>query len=81
MAELYRPGGIYMYGNKYGTNWRAAVAFNIGWIPLLPGFAQSVSPQIWNEHIVDHKAGELNPQLEPRRAPLVQFGVLLWICK
>ncbi|KAH8600894.1 cytosine-purine permease [Bisporella sp. PMI_857] len=42
VPEMYIPDGIYAY-NKYGTNWRAVVAFVVGFAPLLPGFAQSVN--------------------------------------
>ena len=42
VPDLYTPDGMYNYG-KYGTNWRAVVAFVLGWVPLLPGFAQAVS--------------------------------------
>jgi len=42
VPDMYRPEGIYKY-NKYGTNWRAAVSFFVGFVPLLPGFAKSVS--------------------------------------
>lgn len=41
VPDMYKPDGIYAY-NKYGTNWRAAVAFVVGFVPLLPGFANSV---------------------------------------
>ncbi|KAL3472723.1 hypothetical protein BJX99DRAFT_272757 [Aspergillus californicus] len=41
--ELYQPHGIYAY-NRLGSNWRAVIAWFVGWIPLLPGFAQSVDP-------------------------------------
>ncbi|KAK9453599.1 permease for cytosine/purines, uracil, thiamine, allantoin-domain-containing protein [Dipodascopsis uninucleata] len=39
--ELYNRNGIYRY--FYGFNWRAALAFTIGWVPLLPGFLPTVS--------------------------------------
>ncbi|KAL3462634.1 hypothetical protein BJX64DRAFT_299395 [Aspergillus heterothallicus] len=41
--ELYQPRGIYSF-NNLGTNWGAVIAWFIGWIPLLPGFAQAVNP-------------------------------------
>lgn len=44
IPDMYLPNGIYRY-NRYGTNWRAAVAFFVGFVPLLPGFAQSVCPR------------------------------------
>ncbi|CUM64865.1 uncharacterized protein PRCAT00002480001 [Priceomyces carsonii] len=40
--ELYNPSGIYRYG-KLGINWPAFVAFNVGWVPLLPGLLPSVN--------------------------------------
>ncbi|KAK9465763.1 permease for cytosine/purines, uracil, thiamine, allantoin-domain-containing protein [Lipomyces arxii] len=42
---LYDKDGIYRY-NRYGINWRAAVAFNVGWVPLLPGFITAVNHKI-----------------------------------
>lgn len=42
VPNMYSPEGIYRY-NKWGTNWRAVIAFVVGWVPLLPGFANSVS--------------------------------------
>lgn len=42
VSELYDPDARYRY-NKYGTNWRALVAFVVSWIPLTPGFAHAVS--------------------------------------
>jgi len=45
VPELYLPTGQYRY-NKYGTNWRAAVAWFLGWVPLLGGFASSVNPNL-----------------------------------
>jgi NCS1 family nucleobase:cation symporter-1 len=43
--ELYQPHGQYRY-NRYGTNWRAAVAWFLGWAPLLGGFALGVNPSL-----------------------------------
>ncbi|KAK9371818.1 permease for cytosine/purines, uracil, thiamine, allantoin-domain-containing protein [Lipomyces chichibuensis] len=45
VRELYKTDGIYRY-NKWGVNWRAVVAFNCGWVPLLPGFIHAVNPKI-----------------------------------
>ncbi|KAK9481374.1 permease for cytosine/purines, uracil, thiamine, allantoin-domain-containing protein [Lipomyces japonicus] len=39
--ELYKFTGIYRYW--HGINWRAFLAFTIGWVPLLPGFIPTVS--------------------------------------
>ncbi|KAK9365539.1 permease for cytosine/purines, uracil, thiamine, allantoin-domain-containing protein [Lipomyces kononenkoae] len=39
--QLYDFHGMYRY--KYGFNWRAFLAFTIGWVPLLPGFIPTVS--------------------------------------
>jgi len=52
---LYRRNGRYRY-NKYGTNWRAAVAFLVSVVPNLPGMAATVNPDI-AAHIGD--AGKL----------------------
>lgn len=46
LPDLYNPDGIYRYGNKYGTNWRGAVAFVVGFAPLLPGFARNVNKNL-----------------------------------
>ncbi|KAJ8103588.1 permease for cytosine/purines, uracil, thiamine, allantoin-domain-containing protein [Lipomyces tetrasporus] len=43
--ELYNKHGIYRY-NKWGTNWRAFIAFFVGWVPLLPGFIPTVNSSI-----------------------------------
>ncbi|KAI4253419.1 MAG: hypothetical protein L6R42_007589 [Xanthoria sp. 1 TBL-2021] len=40
--ELYKDHGIYHY--TYGINWRAFAAFSAGFVPLIPGFAKSISP-------------------------------------
>ncbi|RDW60612.1 NCS1 nucleoside transporter family protein-3 [Coleophoma cylindrospora] len=40
--EMYLPEGKYRY-NKYGTNWRAVVAWLMGCVPLIPGFANSIN--------------------------------------
>jgi NCS1 family nucleobase:cation symporter-1 len=42
---LYRAHGRYRY-NKYGTNWRAVVAFLVSVCPTLPGMAASVDPSL-----------------------------------
>lgn len=42
VPDMYLPHGMYRY-NRYGVNWRAAVSFLVGFAPLLPGFAQTVS--------------------------------------
>jgi len=39
--ELYKDHGIYWY--DYGFNWRAFASFFCGFIPVLPGFAKSVT--------------------------------------
>ncbi|KAK5121363.1 hypothetical protein LTR85_005529 [Meristemomyces frigidus] len=45
VAELYNPLGRYRY-NKLGTNWRAVVAWFVGWVPQMGGFAQGVTPSM-----------------------------------
>ncbi|KAH6713649.1 permease for cytosine/purines, uracil, thiamine, allantoin-domain-containing protein [Leptodontidium sp. MPI-SDFR-AT-0119] len=45
VLDMYRPDGTYAY-SKYGTNWRAVVAFLVGFVPLLPDFARSVNPKV-----------------------------------
>ncbi|KAH9890200.1 permease for cytosine/purines, uracil, thiamine, allantoin-domain-containing protein [Xylariomycetidae sp. FL2044] len=45
IPDMYRPDGIYAY-EKWGTNWRAAVAFVVAFVPLLPGFSHAVTPTI-----------------------------------
>ncbi|SCU88861.1 LANO_0D03290g1_1 [Lachancea nothofagi CBS 11611] len=37
---------IYMYGNKYGINWRALVAYLAGIVPNMPGFVGTVGNNI-----------------------------------
>ncbi|BAO41931.1 uridine permease [Kluyveromyces marxianus] len=38
-------GTLYMY-NRFGTNWRAVVAYVIGMIPNFPGFVGSIGPHV-----------------------------------
>ncbi|RAR10228.1 NCS1 nucleoside transporter family [Stemphylium lycopersici] len=45
VPALYDPRGIYRYG-RYGTNWRAVVATFVTIIPLLPGLANKVNPDL-----------------------------------
>lgn len=45
IPDMYRPDGMYAY-EKWGTNWRSAVAFTVAFAPLLPGFANAVTPSI-----------------------------------
>ncbi len=42
--ELYKDHGIYHY--SHGWNWRAYAAFFVAFIPLIPGFAKSISPTL-----------------------------------
>jgi NCS1 family nucleobase:cation symporter-1 len=42
--ELYRDRGIYWY--DHGVNWRAFLAFVIGFGPCMPGFAKSIQPTL-----------------------------------
>lgn len=39
------PNTYYMY-NKFGTNWRAVIAYLIGIVPNFPGFIGSVGPSV-----------------------------------
>ena len=41
---MYQPHGIYRYTG--GVNWRAWVAFILGVVPTLPGFANALTPSI-----------------------------------
>ncbi len=45
VPDMYRPDDIYKY-NRYRNNWRALVAFVVGWLPLLPGFANGVNSNV-----------------------------------
>lgn len=47
LKECYSnaPGSMYMY-NRYGTNWRAVVAYLVGIVPNFPGFIGSVGPSV-----------------------------------
>lgn len=45
IKEFYNKEGIYRY-NKTGCNWRACIAFLIGFAPQLPSFAHSVNASI-----------------------------------
>lgn len=49
LSHLYSPkkGSFYMYGNRFGCNWRAFVAYLCGVAPNLPGFIGEVgAPKI-----------------------------------
>lgn len=46
VPALYRRHARYRYGNKAGTNWRAAVALLVGVVPNLPGLMHAVNPSI-----------------------------------
>lgn len=37
---------FYMYGSRYGTNWRAVLAYILGIIPNFPGFIGSLGPNV-----------------------------------
>ena len=41
---LYRPHGMYRYWN--GLNWRALLALCVGFVPVLPGLINSITPSI-----------------------------------
>ncbi|KAG4418386.1 hypothetical protein IFR04_008453 [Cadophora malorum] len=45
VPALYKAHGRYRY-NKYGTNWRAVIAFLISVVPNIPGMANSVNSKI-----------------------------------
>ncbi|KAK4569408.1 hypothetical protein LTR86_003171 [Recurvomyces mirabilis] len=42
VPDMYDFHGIYRYSPKFGTNWRAVVAFFIGCTPALPGFVDNI---------------------------------------
>lgn len=44
VREMYNPYGLYRYNG--GWNWRAWLTFSIAVGPILPGFAQSINPQL-----------------------------------
>ncbi|KAH6670291.1 uracil permease [Plectosphaerella plurivora] len=44
VPALYDPHGIYSYGNRWGTNWRAVLACFPVIVPVLPGLAKKVAP-------------------------------------
>lgn len=46
IPALYKRRGRYNYGNRAGTNWRAAVAMAVGTAPCLPGMAAAVEPSL-----------------------------------
>ncbi|SCU77949.1 LAMI_0A02894g1_1 [Lachancea mirantina] len=41
-----KPNTLYMYGSRFGTNWRAVAAYVIGIVPNFPGFIGSVGPKV-----------------------------------
>jgi len=42
VPDMYDFHGIYRYSPKFGTNWRAVIAFFIGCTPALPGFVDNI---------------------------------------
>ena len=44
VRDMYNPDGIYRYW--HGWNWRAWLTFSIAVGPILPGFAQSINPNL-----------------------------------
>jgi len=42
VPDMYDFHGMYRYSPKFGSNWRAVVAFFIGCIPPLPGFVDNI---------------------------------------
>lgn len=42
VPDMYNFHGIYRYSPKFGSNWRAVVAFFIGCVPPLPGFVNNI---------------------------------------
>ncbi|OAA65560.1 NCS1 allantoate transporter [Niveomyces insectorum RCEF 264] len=46
VPALYRRHGRYNYGTAWGSNWRAAVALVVGFVPNLPGMAAAVNPKV-----------------------------------
>ncbi|KAL4862426.1 hypothetical protein BDV12DRAFT_190438 [Aspergillus spectabilis] len=45
VPALYKARGRYRY-NKYGTNWRALLAFLVSVVPNIPGMAATVNPDL-----------------------------------
>ena len=46
LSDLYHPGKDGLYYFWHGVNWRAFVAWVVGWSYLLPGFAHAVTPSV-----------------------------------
>jgi len=44
VRDMYNPNGIYRYWR--GWNWRAWLTFSIAVGPIMPGFANSINPNI-----------------------------------
>jgi len=46
LSDLYHPrkSGIYYYTK--GWNWRSLVAWVVGWVPMMPGFAHAITPAV-----------------------------------
>ncbi|KAI1339803.1 cytosine-purine permease [Xylariaceae sp. FL0016] len=45
VRELYDPNGRYRY-NSLGTNWRAVIAWFVGWVPLVSGLAAATNSYV-----------------------------------
>lgn len=64
--ELYKDRGIYWY--DHGFNWRAFLAFVIGFGPCMPGFAKSIQPTLdvggaWQVRMIVPQSSYLNRML------------------
>ncbi|KAK4628683.1 Transporter aclS [Fulvia fulva] len=46
LSDLYHPGQDGLYYFWHGINWRAFIAWAVGWSYLLPGFAHAVTPRV-----------------------------------
>ncbi|RMZ75085.1 hypothetical protein DV737_g5469, partial [Chaetothyriales sp. CBS 132003] len=42
VPDMYNFQGMYLYSPKFGSNWRAVLAFFIGCTPPLPGFVNTI---------------------------------------
>ena len=75
--DLYDPRGRYRY-NRLGTNWRAVVAWTVGWMPLLAGLANSVRSSSLYASSSTNNLDQLGEQDHRGHRAFLLFGLHIW---
>jgi len=82
--ELYKDRGIYWY--DHGVNWRAFLAFVIGFGPCMPGFAKSIQPTLnvggaWQVSLVVLPREKLDSKLMISRSIVVYLRLAIRVLR